>query len=481
MIKFFPNSVEHPNKTGIVSYSILVLLCLVAFNFGGDLYLYLFEALAFVLAAATFPLALGKENSLGKKDFGLFFAPVLVLTLFLSFSRFWLSYSSIGIASDLLVFLGTISFFLLGYTAQERKRINPEFIIYAIYVGITLLVLISTIYGLIRYGAFYSLMYKGQVYYYDGQAYAISEEMKLLIGFSFEEVSINYGSVFAFISATALLGLLFVKPKENIMQFIFLLVCGLVGVVSLLLIPNFNALFLLAPLLLFALIVRYVKFGKEPAKIEKMVAWSVFGAAALLLLVVFINAIGGTNYFANIPVLNKIFNNGQLLAPINEIINAVFRNGSSGGIDIASIFGGALKDDYAYWIERFYSLANMNNVSFEFAILFEGGILAFIALCVFMLFTIGTSRKYLFENGSPTAGRFLLVTFLLASAVYLSFSGSFFPYIKESMVYVSPLRGNPIFLLSLFVIGFSYRPLFYKVIPMSELPVREEAPADAKQ
>jgi hypothetical protein len=460
----------------IVAYLILALLAFVSFGFGGSSAMDVYLMLAFILTLAIFTFSEGPFDKDGFKNLVIFAIPVLFVAIFGSFSRFWLPEGQNLISSDIITMFGVGSFLVMGYAARINKNIKTSYIMASILGGLALLVLVSTFYGLIRYGFFYITKYANMVYFYEGEYFTVSSEMKLVVGFKFLEVSLKYGSIYALILAASLLVLLFLDPKKNKILFYVILSEGAVGLLSLLALGNFKVMLYLLPAVGLALLLKFLKLRKETSLAGKIVGWSILGLFSVLLLVVFINAGSGSNMFASNRVLNKLFNNGVLLQPINEIIEMVFNNGSSGTHDIMGIFFGSSLSDKSYWngITGVLSLSEINNKAFEFVMLYEGGILAFLGLCVFFLFVIWSYRKWIRDAEGVTAYKAFVGIFLLTFLFYMSFSTDIGPYIHVKE-YISPFRRNGLFYVALFLAGNSFTP-FWRVkagkTPQEVAPVK---------
>ena len=448
----------------IIGYLILALLSLVAFGLGGSTYMNIFLMFGFIFSLAIFTFSTDKIDKAKATDLLKYAIPLIVVGIFGSLSNFWITYPGNSISGDFISLFGVLSFFVLGYGIKKCKDIKIEWVIFAILGGLALLVLISTIYGLSRYGFFYLTKYANNTYFYDGVYYSIGSEMKLLDGFKFSEVTIRYGSVYAFMLAASLLTLLFIDLKKNPIMFWVILGEGLIGLLSFVALGNFKPLVYLIPVIILALCIRFIKFNPKFDKKEAITGWVFFGIFAILLLIVFINAIGGVNYFKNIRFIRTLFNNQFLLLPINQIINATFVDSATNALKPLSILFGMNSAAHTSWgsSSNPVQLNSINPNAMEFIMLYEGGILAFLGLCAFFLFVLWGIRKWLREADGVTAVKAFVAIFMFAWVVYMSFNSSVFPYIREKAAYVSPFRRNGLFYLFIFFAGYSATPFWKK-------------------
>jgi len=447
----------------IIAYLILVLLSLVAFGFGGASYMNVYLMFGFIFSLAIFTFSTEKIDKEKTKELFFFALPLIVFALFSSLSNFWFSYAGNSLSGDLISFFGILSFFLLGYGIHRCRDIKLTWVLYAILGAIALLVLVSTICSLNRYGFFYLIKYSGNTYFYDGVYYSIDKEMELISGFSSLKVTLDYGNVYPFVLCASLLGLLFINPKKQHPLFFVILAEGSIGLLSFILLGDFRPLLYLIPVAVLAGLLRFVKFNPTASKVNTIIGWSSLGVFSLLLLVVFVNAIGG-NYFSNIPLLNKIFNNSLLLNKINQIINLTAIDYASKSFDFLSFLFGASSSAVTAWngASNPANLLSINPIVMEFIALYEGGIFAFLGLCVFMLFVIWGLRSLIAQKGQVSGEMAVIILFMFAWVVFVSFNSSVFPFIREETTYVSPFRRNGLFYIVLFFAGCCFKPFWKK-------------------
>ena len=252
----------------VVAYLILILLSLVAFGFGGSSFMNILLMFGFIFALAIFTFTTEKIDKEKVKDLVYYAIPLIIVGVFGSISNFWLSYYGSNPSGDIISMFGVLGFFVLGYGIHKCKDINIDWILYAILGAMALLVFISTIYSLSRYGFFYITKYAGESYFYEGYNYIVSAETKWLVGFEFVEMNLKYASVYAFILAASLLGLLFIDAKKQPILFWVILGEGLVGLLSFVALGNFKPLIYLIPVVLLALGMKFIKRTEKSDKAD---------------------------------------------------------------------------------------------------------------------------------------------------------------------------------------------------------------------
>lgn len=425
----------------LIVFLVIECLALTAFSLADANII--FRYLGFLISFALIPFALMFTSKREWISLGLFAIPLVVIAFLTGLSTFTIS-MGFGLIDNLSVVLGTLAFFFLGFAVRRVKRFNIEIALLTIGAAMALLVLLGLAYSLYRYGPFHASLYEGLVYYYDGRLFVVSEETKWLLGFSFVEISTNYVSLFGAMLSTALAALLYISPAKEPRKFAIVAAIGLVGLLSIISIPNLEALILLVPVLLFAIGYRFVKAREKVGIVLQYVFFAVLGIAGIALLIVLLNAAGVSflsNAIAGNTFLNRLFNTNRIMAPINEVLKPMFSSGGLFGFPLTYLDG-----------------LVANTGAFEFEIVKEGGLLAFLALLVFMLLTIFSLARY--SAKSPDKGHVKIVILSLLFAVFLngSFLWDTFPLIYEDDFYFSFFRSAP-YLITLFLIGYAYYPL----------------------
>jgi hypothetical protein len=442
----------------ILSYVVLVFLALVSFSFGGNDWTYLYQAIAFVLAVAFYAvIPVNKDKAEGKRL--LYYSiPLIVFAVFCSFSKFWLTGNFASFSSALINLMGILAFYAVGLMCRHLKSLALEKVVLAVLFGLALLVLISSIATLADYGFFYAVRYAKDVRFYDGRYIALADDYSLLYGFKILSVSLKYSMQFAFILTISLLSLLFISPKKNKLLFIGVAVAGGIGFLAMLFVPYVFGFKLAIPFVVFALLLRFVKFPQTTPKWEKIVGYVALALGSLFLLIMFINGVRGGIAVLTSGFLGKIFNN-RLLVAANESVAVAFHK-VGGGFDITGLFGIGF-NQIGEWLgtsvnESFF----VDNRVFEFAALYEGGILGFLGLFVMLVFAIMGFRKYIHPDEALDGGKILVLLLVASYVLYASLSTDSTPLNENPSLYVSPLARNGMILLLVFFLGYAYTPIF---------------------
>jgi hypothetical protein len=463
---------EQTNKTSsygkIVSFLIVLLLGLTAFDFGGSTGTNYLEVIVFAVAMLSLVYFEVKLDKAERKNLFFWLIPFLVFSVFGSLSIFWIAYSTNSIYTSIVSLLGIVGFMGLGLLLKKHYEINLRIILGFILGGLALIVLSSLICTLVEYGPFYVILYANQEYFYDGSAFLVSSETGWLSGFSFVSVTLGYAGIYAFILASSLSGLLFLNPRSQKVPFYLVLGTGFIGLLFLVLLPYKTALLFLIPVYAFALLIRFFKIPAKTPLWEKITSLIALGIVVVLVLFMIVVAVRGTDIYSSSPFLSKIFDNSRLTNPINQIINATLKNYDSFSL-LDSLFG---MNPYQTTLQgiTYYSVSYWNGVAaawplidlktFEFSALMEGGLVAFFGFCVFMVFVVTSFRSFLHQETKQSGLRAVMAFLVLAYFLYQSFLSSSFPFIREPYSYVSPFRSNSLFLIIVFLIGYSYTPIF---------------------
>ena len=369
-------------------------------------------------------------------------------------------------------FLVVPSFFVLGVYARWIKVFDLDYVLYAIGGGLALLVTISMIYTWSQYGLFYAEIYKNTPsYYYNGELFNVTKEMGWLSGFSFKTVYINYGATYSFMLACYLPMLLFISPKKELRKFIIIAVLGSIGLLSILTIPFWEALLMLIPVFIFA---GYHKFMgtnifKEDTKkkIKKVLSISYVVLAGLALVYFFadilIISVFEPNYgvLENIPLLHKIFYNGRIMAPINNLIATT--------LNTRFLFGIYPDKTMSISIE----LLSQESRFFISEGIKEGGILALFGGILLTVLSVRLCSYYFKKSGDEKYQKIGLLAVLLGFVFYhLRYTISI-PFVHEDILLT--IFRTPPFMIVIFILGLVCVP---RVIQKEEKPAVENKTDD---
>ena len=432
------------NKS-IVAFLILEIVALTAFNFGNVSHIFGLAGGVLAILAIVFAIFIS-EN---KKSFLPLLIPVgllLVISFSGSLNAFSKGFSKL---SNLSVLLSLPGFMVLGFALRKFNDIKPRIVLIVVgaaLAGITLFGLFST---LIEYGFFYTLRYKSTPnYYYNGVPYDVTKEMYWLSGFSFGEIYIEYGSLFAILCASFLPGLLFLSPKKDRNDFIICAGIGGVGLLSLILLPNFKALIILVVISLFALVYRFLRNNKKATKIIGILFIFGVGLAVLFFIISIVNAAVGYK----LPgILNRIFVENRIMQKVNPIYNALFAKHNGKLVHLFGINPIYSSGDLVVWQD--------SNV-FEVELLKEIGLLGTFVFGAFLVVMGYFIYHYLKQSEDENHIKVIFVTILLGFFVYESFFNTIV-IAPHEQTYEAFLR-TPTLLVMLFIFGYIFTAPFKK-------------------
>lgn len=426
------------NKS-IVTFLILEIVALTAFNFGNVSHIFGLAGGVLAILAIVFAIFIS-EN---KKSFLPLLIPVvllLVISLSGSLNAFSKGFSKL---SNLSVLLSLPGFMVLGFALRKFNDVKPRIVLIVVGIalaGITLFGLFST---LIEYGFFYTLIYKNTPnYYYNGIPYDVTKEMYWLSGFSFGEIYIEYGSLFAILCASFLPGLLFLSPKKDRNDFIITAGIGGVGLLSLILLPNFKALIILVVVSLFALVYRFLRNNKKAMKIIGILFISGLGLAILFFVISLVNAAAGYK----LPgILNRIFVENRIMQKATPIYSALFTKHNGKLVHLFGVNTIYSSGDLVIWQD--------SNV-FEVELLKEIGLLGTFVFGAFLVVMGYFIYHYLKQSEDENHIKVIFVTILLGFFVYESFFNTIV-IAPHEQTYEAFLR-TPTLLVILFIFGYIF-------------------------
>ena len=441
----------------VLSFLSLEVLCLGSFALGGALGLTIFRILGLFLAVITLGFLFNNYRAEEKKRYWICLIPFICLALLLGISRFYMTSGTSlfsSLINGLVVSVGLIGFFLLGQGVKSIPVLKKDIILLCLGGTLALMVLIPGFYSLIRYGFFYAQKYKGMVYYYDGVVFQIATETKVLNGFSFLEASLYYGKYASFLLSLAAVPCLFISPKKETKRFLCYLAFGLFGILDLIIVPFWLALILVAFIYVLALVYRLV-WGKvqknnsqeKADKVLKICFFVLIGIVAAGLLVLTIDALTNS-IISKLPI--KIVQSSRqsgLLSRIANAIRSVFlEEGDSGKkLNLLGMLVG---------VNSSYASDKLLTRIFEFSLLWENGLIAFILFLFCVFYMIKESHTFLVKGKERMDYKVALVALLLGLFLYLSFFNDEQPF-RHSNTFSAWSRGSfP--MLACFIAGLIY-------------------------
>lgn len=421
------------NKS-IITFLILEVVALTAFNFGNVSSI--FGVAGGVLALISVPFAIDyikNKQSLFKLVIpaGLF----LLIGALGAFNEFSLSFDTF---SNIALLVSLPAFLALGFFLRKLGDVKPKTALLVLGAALAAVCLFGLFSTLIEYGFFYSLIYKKTPnYYYNGAPYDVTKEMFFLSGFEFTEVYIEYGGLFAVLTAAFLPGLLFISPKKERNEFIICASIGGIGLISLLVIPNFKAILVLLVASIFAFVFKILRNHKKALKITGFSFLGLVGLAFLFYILTIANAATG---FAFKGFLNRIFVQNGIMESTTKVLARLFA-----GTNGSAWFG--LKP-----LEINEQAIFANTGIFEVELLKEVGVVGaflFIGALIYVGYLV---FKYLRNSDDSDVIKVILVALVLTYFIYESLfhTISAGPHFEG---YLSFIR-SPLLLVILFVLGY---------------------------
>lgn len=466
----------------ILAFLGLELLALTAFTLGGANGILIFRLLGFFIGLAMIPFVEANHSPREIEGYLITLIPLFIFAAFCAFSGFWVTiYQTVfsGIVNDLTVMLGIVGFFVVGVGLKNIKALKMDWIMLVLGGGLGLFVFISTIYSLARYGFFYVARFSGMVYYYQGAVFNITEETKILNGFAFSAVSLKYGCISAFLLASALPACLYVSPKKDLKRFLIILGFGLLGLISLIVMPYLTALKFLIPVYLFAIIYRFIKVKKEAPRWLTITGFVLMCLVVVGLLVLFIDSFTSASFLAKLPLIGRYFSSNGFFGQIEVVIARTFfafNNDDRVGFSFLNFLFGIQRvtNSSGYASFNGLGLSDLLTRSFEFNVLFQNGFIAFAALVVFIFMMFVQARNYLAQGEGERSNRMIPVLMLLGGLLYLSLLDDETPLVYDQNTLVSATRGPQFYLLFLLA-GLVFSP---KAVAK---PVKETVQAESKK
>ena len=462
----------------IIGFLTLEFLALLCFGFGGENGLVLLRAAGICLALFLYPYAKNQFLLEGGKAKDLLAGiPVLLTCLAFGFSRFWFSFYSLswinGVFSCLLVSCGLVACFLLGYAVKGLSWVKRDYLFLAIGVGLALLVLISGIYSLVRYGAFYVTAFPKMVYYFEGVVFPLNNEGKILDGFLFREASLRFAKAPAFLLSCFGVGLYGCNPKKD-KRFFLILGLAALGFLDMILAPYLYGLILAAAVYAYVGVMyglrRLSAKGEKQQKAVKICLRIAFYAliasvVGLFLLLVADTVVGESGSFLRRLsfLASKGENNrysytalGTLVARVESIIDATFYTTRYGvrHFNFLGLLFGAPAEQI------------LNSPFAEFNFIYQNGMVGFTLLVIALFYGFYRAHRYFYEAEDEGHIKLIAIGLLLGLFAYWSFladeaplrhpQGLDEPFAGHQSLLLPFSRSNHM-LLATFLYGYIYR------------------------
>ncbi len=431
----------------VLIFFILEVLAFVSFNLA-NMYV-LLVMLGLLLAFALF-LFRSEQKEKGEKfaEFALFSAPLVIYALLTMFSNF--SRNQFSLLTNILVGIGLLSYSCIGYLARRIEGFKIKNAMIVIYGGLAVLLLISFIYSMVRYVPFYTLIYNNMYIYYNGTRSTIYDSIKMLMGFEFYDVSIEYFSLFSTLLFSSVVALRFINPKNNKKEFFTFLGFALFGFICLLFTINRNRALSDALVLITLSLIAFIPKKNTPNLI-KYAFLVVLGILGVLIIFFVMNALGEFGFVANNSLLNRLFNTNPYAVAWKSAVKTAFSaSGLLGFVPASS--------------------SRLPSGNFVVDSLMTSGLFGTLALVAYLVFAVKSFIRYFKVSKDTDLEKHLVLSFVLIFFVYSLFSLDIQPY-KIYSNYI-PMSQNHSFLLVLFLISYVYTSPKAKV---EEVVIKEEA------
>mgnify|MGYP003311949061 CR=1 FL=1 len=351
-----------------------------------------------------------------------------------------------GTAINIIAAIALPGVFVLGLYARKSLRIEDLLIVFgAILAAIVLVSMIGT---WTQYGLFHALIHsKIPTYYLDAVPYDVTKEVMFLDGFKMKTVTTEYAGIFSVLCGAFLPGAFFIDRKKMKPEFIFILVIGSVGLLSLLTVPNFKGLIILAIVSLFAVLYKFYWENKKVITTVRFTLIGLFVFFALFYVVAGFNALAGFKFSG---FLEKIFVANPIMRNASDVLEGMnIKDGSK----LVNLFGlnpnALIRSDF-----EFYSLTKSG--IFEVELLKEVGVFGITLFMLFVSVSFASFDRQLSHGQNSDFERVTLVMLFASFFVYESLFYDQMPMIYEvDMAYKPFLRFIP-FLVLLFFLGMSY-------------------------
>jgi len=423
----------------MLAFLALELLLFTSLNLAN--YGMLFRYLAIVLALALLPLVFlhyKKEDWLNLAL--LFVLPLFMYGAFMAFSPLYLLLHNV--VDDIVMVLALESFMLVGVALAKSPDFKIEKGLAAIVGGMGLLLFISFVYTMWRYTPFYVLRFEGQVLYFDGERYLISEEAKWLFGFSFKEVKLSYFLQTATMLTPLLAGLLFVPWKKISKLDYAWIAAGVVGLLAIVSLPAFDSLVYVVPALAVAVLLRFYPRGGIYKKVMRYGLFAILGlfALAAVFLVLFAFEVPfAMNLVENTRIFGLFYGN-PLVRGYAEVIQAAFAH-PFGGLHSIFVNNGFLE----------------STGSAVFDTLYQGGFFAAIGYVAMIVIGGFVLTDYYRKADDAPHVKTLIIVLALTFVFYTAFHFEYAPFVRETdRIYKTPFFSDLNLLIVIFLLGYAY-------------------------
>ena len=444
----------------VICFLCLEMLAVTAFNLTNTALF--FGILGGIITILFFLTTVGFFNKDDYINIAIIVFPLVIFGLLtaVSYFNYEPSFKFANPATRWMIPFSMIFFTICGYMFGSKKAFNLQKILLVVYGAIAILTLINLCVTLVQFKPFYTITYRNKYLYFDGlpSQTSIGNMAYALMGFSFEEVTIEYFSMYPSILLTSSMALFFIKYKENKKLFLTFVGFTVLALITLILTPSIITLMLDAIVLItLAFVILTVKgiFKKSFLKIFFIVA-GILGA--IFFVILFLNAqreagwgyvlqiTGLQNFIRGNPFLNKIFNNSSLVAHFNSALDGL--------LSCYKFFGQPFEAG-GYNIRQNWPLGVAPTGSIIIDTFMTAGFVGFVAFAIMVYLLIRNIIKFFKYSTEGTEYKTALIAFMFVFLTYglLGFSTKPMVFVNESI----PLQISSIFFVFLFLYGYIYK------------------------
>jgi hypothetical protein len=237
------------------------------------------------------------------------------------------------------------------------------------------------------------------------------------------------------------LALLFFKKDQDKFEMISLALISAVGLLTIVFTGTFSALLFLLPAIIFALLYKFKVLQLLKNKIVGYVALGLVGLGVLIFVMSAFNIGNITALWQSNAILRKLFFNSYL-----QRFYVIFQTAFS------------LQNLTGSYLNTVGGLKIFPTGSFIFDALWLDGLLGFVALAAFLILFIRSFYLYFVRSFASAGLKVLLTSFLLTAFFRYVFIYPFHQYTYKEYASINhfPLLNAPVFLVTLFIAGFTF-------------------------
>ena len=466
-------TVQSKKKFDLTSYGVVVgflsieVLAFLSFNLGQSFILY--GVLSLVLAALLLLVTFRQIKKDGISSFAFFIFPVLVFGILTALSKFnSQSVGHIGLAETIFVPIALSCIGLAGYLTSTISKFKVRYMMLVIYGALALFVFINLVITMIYYVPFYTLLYKNSYIVYDGKpsVLPIGSMAYMLFGFTVQEVTIEYFSLFPSILLTAVIPLFFIKFKENKRDFLLFLGFAILAFITL--VFTISKITLLTDIVLvlgIAIIVVAGKIKKSRSVINGLFIG--FGIAFLIvLMILFLNAQTSWSFLSSLQgalnqgnLISRLFTTNRFSSKIINVFQDLFTS--------FKLFG---------WPTGYYAYQYPNGVAQDvsniwlFDNIVSSGLFGAIFFMVALVIGVRRMFKYFTNSEDEDADKFAIAGYVLGTLVISLLLFDVTPLVNSDAMF--PFFTSGPVLIILFLLGYVFNKS--NKIEEVETPEKEE-------